>query len=178
MQQLILRFAAGAAQLQNLPATMRTQFSQKIPRQPLHWSLNQHRPTMGNAPLWHWLIHLQMHVHQHGSQPSGHQPAPVNLARACLGVLSLCPTACLSSAFFFLPHQTFLSLTITMLASLQTIKHLHLTFPSLFFSVPRFCLQSLCSRIKKGNIGQKAYEAVRITVKVVIQAMNSPSFRR
>lgn len=54
------------------------------------------------------LIHLQAHVHQHGSQPSGPQPAPVNLVRACLGVLSLCPIACTSSAFFFLPHQTFL----------------------------------------------------------------------
>lgn len=53
-------------------------------------------------------IHLQMHVHQHGSQLSGSQPAPGNLARTCLGVPLLCPTACPSSAFFFLPHQSFL----------------------------------------------------------------------
>jgi len=33
------------------------------------------------------LIHLQTRVHQHGSQPSGHQPAPVSLVRACLRVL-------------------------------------------------------------------------------------------
>lgn len=53
------------------------------------------------------LIHLQTYVNQHGSQLSGPQPAPVNLARACLRVL-LCPRACPYSACIFLPHQTFI----------------------------------------------------------------------
>lgn len=52
-------------------------------------------------------IHLQTRVHQYGTQLSGPQPAPGNLARARLRVRCLCLTACPSSAFFFLPHQSF-----------------------------------------------------------------------
>lgn len=63
--------------------------NQSWPRQPLHWSLKQHRPTWGSAPLWYccvlgwslskcmftstapgcqapdqhlWILHLQGHV--------------------------------------------------------------------------------------------------------------------
>lgn len=35
---------------------MRTQISGEIPRQPVHWSLRQHRPAWGSAPLWYCCI--------------------------------------------------------------------------------------------------------------------------
>lgn len=94
---------------------MRAQFTQKIPRQPPHWSLHQRRPSVGNTSLWLLCVLgsstsktvVKIHVHQHGSQPPGPQPTPVSLVCIHL-VVFLWPTACSCSAFTFLPHWTFL----------------------------------------------------------------------